>query len=123
MRTAEKLVGYEPWHMTRFAAATRNRYGKGSSYYVGTVVQEEAFYDLLIAEVLRAAAICPVVSPPRGVEVSVRQRRGRKYLFLINHTEVRQSVKVPAGRKELLTGALTEDKLTLDVFGVAVLKL
>jgi beta-galactosidase len=123
VRTAEKLVGYEPWHMTRFAAATRNRYGKGSSYYVGTVVQEEAFYDLLIAEVLRAAAICPVVSPPRGVEVSVRQTRGRKYLFLINHTEVRQSVKVPAGRKELLTGALTEDKLTLDVFGVAVLKL
>ncbi len=122
-RTAEKLAGYEPWHMKGFAAATRNRHGKGSAYYVGTVVQEDAFYDRLMGEVLRDAKIRPIVNPPPGVEVSVRQARGRKVLFLINHTETRQTVKVPAGRKELLTGALTQDKLTLDVFGVAAIKL
>jgi beta-galactosidase len=122
-RTAEKLAGYEPWHMKKFAAATRNRHGRGVAYYVGAVIQEESFYDALIADVLRAAAIRPVVTPPPGVEASVRQAGRRKYLFLLNHTERRQSVKVPADRKELLTGALTADKLTLDVFGVAVIEL
>ena len=109
--------------MRGFAAATRNCYGKGRAYYVGTVVQEESFYDLLIADMLHTAAIRPIVTPPPGVEVSVRQARGRKYLFLINHTELRQVVKVPAGRKELIADALTGDKLTLEVFGVAVIKL
>jgi beta-galactosidase len=123
VRTAEKLAGFEAWHMKAFAAATRNRFGKGTAYYVGTVVQEESFYDLLIAKVLRDAAIRPVVTPPPGVEVSIRQARGRKYLFLINHTEQAQAVKVPVGKKELLTKTLTKDTLTLDVFGVAVVKL
>lgn len=122
-QTAEKLAGYDSWHMRGFAAATRNCYGKGRAYYVGTVVQEESFYDLLIADMLHTAAIRPIVTPPPGVEVSVRQARGRKYLFLINHTELRQVVKVPAGRKELIADALTGDKLTLEVFGVAVIKL
>lgn len=120
---AEKLVGYESWHMKAFAAVTRNRYGKGAAYYAGTVVQEESFYDLLVAELLRAAAIHPVVKPPPGVEVSIRQARGRKYLFLLNHTESNQDVKVPAGRKELITGSTTKGDLRLGTFGVAVVRL
>lgn len=123
VRTAEKLVGYESRHMKAFAAATRNRYGKGAAYYAGTVMREEAFYDLLIAEVMRAAAIHPIVKPPPGVEVSVRQARGRKCLFLINHTEGDQTVKIPSGRKELITGATTKGEIKLGAFGVAVVKL
>ena len=122
-RTADTLAGFEPRHMRKFAAATRNRHGKGLAYYVGTVVQEDAFYDLLIAEILRAAAIRPIVKPPPGVEVSVRQGRGRRILFLINHTGMRQTVRVPSGRKELLTGRRTGDHLALDAFGVAVIRL
>ena len=64
-----------------------------------------------------------MVRPPLGVEVCVRQARGRKLLFLINHAETRQTVTVPAGRRELLSGVLTKDTLTLDVLGVAVIKL
>lgn len=123
LRAAKKLVGYEVWHMQEFAAATRNRYGKGSAYYVGTVVQEDAFYDILIKDALRTAGIHVVVSPPPGVEVSVRQAEDRRYLFLINHYETPQTVNVPDGCEELLTGKSTEDTLTLGVFGVAVIKL
>ncbi len=122
-RTAEPLAGYEPLHMKKFAAATRNRFGKGLAYYVGTVIREESFYDALIADALRSASVHPVVHPPAGVEASVRQGGGRKLLFLMNHTEARQQVKIPKGRKELLTGKTTGAELTLDGFGVAVLKL
>jgi len=105
--TAEALAVYEPWYLRKFAAATRNACGKGTSYYVGTIIKEPAFYDALIAEVLKAAKVRPAVRPPEGVEVSVRQGRGKRLLFVINHAEQRQSVTVPAGKTELLTGKRT----------------
>jgi beta-galactosidase len=120
---AEPLAGYEPRYMKKFAAATRNRYGKGTGYYVGTVVKEDAFYDALIADVLRTARVRPVVRPPAGVEVSVRQGRGRRLLFVLNHTEQPVTVAVPAGKRELLTGKKTGEALRLGVFGVAVVQL
>ncbi len=121
--TAEALAVYEPWYLRRFAAATRNSCGKGTGYYVGTIVKEPAFYDALIAEVLKAARVRPVVRPPAGVEVSVRQGRGKRLLFVINHTEQRQSVTVPAGKTELLTGKRTGGQLRLGRYGVAVIRL
>jgi beta-galactosidase len=120
---AEALARYEDWHMKPFAAATRNRFGRGTGYYVGTVIKEESFQDALIADVLRSARIRPPVAPPPGVEVSLRQGRGRKLLFLLNHTEGEQTVKVPAGRSELLTGKTTGAELTLETYGVAVIRL
>ncbi len=124
--TAEKadvLAAFEPWHMKKFAAATRNRHGKGTGYYVGTYIKEEAFYDALIADILRTARIKPVLVPPAGVEVSVRQGKGKKFLFLVNHTEEQKTVRLPEGRRELLTGRTTGSSLTLDAYGVAVVKL
>ena len=118
---ADVLAGYTDWHMRKFAAATRNAFGKGCGYYVGAVVAEPEFYDAIIADVLKTARVWPVVRPPAGVEVSVRQGKGAKLLFLINHTEQPQEVQVPAGKKELLTGKKTGDSLKLDRFGVAVI--
>ncbi|OPZ28242.1 MAG: Beta-galactosidase BgaA [Lentisphaerae bacterium ADurb.BinA184] len=122
-RKAEVLAGYERWHMKPYAAVTRNRFGKGTGYYVGTLCEEPAFYDALIADVLKRAAVKPVVAPPAGVEASVRQARGRRLLFLINHTEETKTVTVPAGGVELLTGRPSRGSLTLERYGVAVIKL
>lgn len=120
---AAVLAGYSQWHMKTFAVATRNRYGKGAGYYVGAVVKEPEFYDALIADVLKAARVKPLTRPPAGVEASVRQGGGRKLLFLINHTQTAQTVTVPKGKRELLTGKATGDSLRLETFGVAVIKL
>ncbi len=120
---AEVLARYEQWHLKPFAAATRNRFGKGAAYYVGTVVKDESFYDKLIADALAVTGVRPVVAPPPGVEVSIREGAGRKLLFLVNHTEQRQTVSVPAGVPELLSGAPTGDTVELDIYGVAVLRL
>lgn len=122
-QTAESLAGYEEWHMKPFAAATRNRFGKGTAYFVGTVVAEEAFYDQLIADMMHHAAVSAPLTPPPGVEVSMRQGNGKKLLFLLNHTEGVQTVPVPAGRAELLSGTTTGDSWSLDRYGVAVIEL
>src|SRR5690606_38974095 len=117
---AETLARYtEQWHMKPFAAVTRNRFGKGQGWYVGTVIEQESFYDALIARLLKDANIRPEVEPPNGVEVSVRQGQGRKLLLLMNHTGRPATVNVPEGKAELLSGGRTEKTLRLDRFGVA----
>lgn len=121
--TAEVLAGYGDWHMKTYAAATRNRAGRGTGFYVGCVVKEDAFYDAVMAQVLAAAQVTPLVRPPAGVEVSRRVGQGRDLLFVINHTEEPREVAVPAGKTELLSGAQTTDRLTLAAFGVAVIRL
>ncbi len=122
--SAEVLAGYDaPWHMTGFAAVTRNAYGRGWGYYVGTVIKEAAFYDQLMGDALAKAGVGSVVRPPAGVEVGVREGNGRRLLFVLNQTETTQTVAVPAGKTELLTGETTGPALTLERLGVAVVAL
>jgi len=120
---AEALAGYQPWHMQPFAAATRNRFGEGWGFYVGTLVKEDAFYDALTAELLLKAGIAPLLNPPAGVEVCVRSGEGRSLLFLINHTDEPRQVAVPSGVRDLLSGEISGDLWPLERYGVAVLKL
>ena len=122
-KKAEALATYDQWHLAKFAAATCNEFGKGAAYYVGTRIREPEFYDALIAHLLKRAGVRAIVQPPAGVEASLREGNGRKLLFLINHTEQKQTVRVPAGKLELLTETETTDTLELDRFGVAVIKL
>jgi len=120
---AETLASYEQWHMQPFAAVTRNRFGKGWGYYVGAVINESAFYDRLVADTLKSAGVQPIVSPPEGVEVSVREGAGKKLLFLVNHTEEKKTVPVPAGKQELLRGGNTKQAIELDRYEVSVIRL
>jgi beta-galactosidase len=122
-KTAEILARYKEWHMEPFAAATRNRFGKGVGYFLGTVIEQEGFYDLLVADILKSAGVTPPLTPPNGVEVSLREGSGKQLLFLVNHTEEEQSVDVVAGKMELLSGAKTTGTLVLDRYGVAVIQL
>lgn len=119
---AEALAFYDAWHLRGFAGLTRNRHGKGWGYYLGANVKEPAFYDALVAELLRTAKVRPLVKTPECVEVSVREGAGRKLVFLINHSEEAQSVDVPAGKTDVLSGKKTGVKLQLDRFGIAVLR-
>ncbi|GAI87594.1 unnamed protein product, partial [marine sediment metagenome] len=119
---AEVLADYDQWHMKPFAAVTRNSYGKGYGWYVGTVMKEDAFYDQLIAKLLTDAGIKPVINPPNGVEVSIRQGGGKKLLFLINHTEQTQMVNIPKGKLELLSQKKADRTIELGTYGVAVIR-
>jgi beta-galactosidase len=122
-QTAEVLASYREWHLEPFAAATRNRFGEGVGYFLGTVIEQEGFYDLLVADILKSAGVTAPLTPPDGVEVSLREGDGKQLLFLVNHTEEEQSVAVPAGKMELLTGTETTDTWVLDRYGVAVIQL
>ncbi len=109
--------------MQEFAALTRNSFGRGWGYFLGTVAAEPGFYDLLIADILQHASLKSYTGLPQGVEVSLRMGEDKQLLFIINHTEESQTVPVPKGKLDLLTGSTTNETITLDRFGVAVIQL
>ncbi len=121
--SAQRIAGYDQRHLRDYAAVTRNKFGKGVGWYMGTIVREPSFYDNLISQLLADANVKAVVQLPRGVEVTIRQGNGHRLLFLVNHTDREQRVIVPAGRSELLTKSKTTDTFVLDSFGVAVIEL
>jgi beta-galactosidase len=122
--SAKTIAEYtDQWHMKPFSAVTRNNYGKGKGWYVGTVIKEESFYDNLIARLLEDADIRPLLQPPNGIEVSIRQKHGKKLLFLINHTQQPKIVDIPRGGVELLNNNRVKKTLRLNKFDVAVILL
>jgi len=120
---AKVLAQYTDWHMSTYAALTKNKYGKGYAYYLGTIVREIEFYDMLISEILRKANIHPLVHLPAGVELSIREGKNKKIMFLINHTEEEKSVPIPDGKLELLSNKHTDKTILLDKYGIAVIKI
>ena len=119
---AEVLVKYLPTHMQDFAALTRKQHRKGCAYYLGTVFKEESFYDALVAALLKSARIAPVMAPPPGVEVSLREGSSGRFLFILNHTEEIQRVEVPIAAQDVLTRKEIVERVELEPYGVTLLK-
>lgn len=119
-RGAEVLAHHCAEHLEGFAAVTRCRFGQGTGYYVGTIVQEPEFYDRLVGDLLRSAGIRPPAAPPAGVEVSVRRGEGRTLLFLINHTAEAKAVPLSGAVRDLLTGQSHAEQILLARFDIAV---
>jgi beta-galactosidase len=99
--TAESIASYTGGPIAGSPAITRNRYGAGTSWYVGT--QLGAGLGAVLEQVLGEADVHPaVVGLPSGVEAVRRTGERHSYLFLINHTDA--DVSVPAAGVDLLTG-------------------
>ena len=120
---AQVMAHYDQPHLKQFAAVTRNQYGKGIGWYIGTIADETKFYDKLVASLLKDADIEPLIAPPSGVEVGIRASAKHELLFLVNHTDTEKSLNVPKGNRELLTDKPTGESLKLEPFGVAVIEL
>jgi beta-galactosidase len=85
LQGAEAVYVYEDDFYKGYPALTRNRYGKGTAYYV-CADAEEAFYEELMGEIVREDRIEPLVKGkiPEEVEVTSRQSSQHEYLFIQN---------------------------------------
>jgi beta-galactosidase len=123
--TAEVLATHVDGPVPGAPALTRNRYGAGTAWYVGTRLDEPGL-DGLLAEVCAAAGAEPVLAGVAtrahpGLE-AVRRRHpdGTGYLFLLNHAGT--VAFVPVAGTDLLTGRAVNGELRLSAGGVAVLR-
>lgn len=87
--TADTIAVYDSSFYKGKAAITRNRYGNGTAYYIGTVT-EKALYQRLVRDILTEAEIPFVEGLPDNVELSTRTGNGMTVRFLFNNTDKEQ---------------------------------
>lgn len=97
---AETLATYTDSFYSGKAAITRNSYGDGKVYYMGTV-GNKALYKDFIKEALFNAQIEFIQDLPEGVELSVREKKNLRFYFLFNNTEKHQRLMVRGREIEL----------------------
>lgn len=83
--TAEVLYKYNDKFYDDKAAITRNKYGKGCVYYIGTGANEDVL-DELYRDIIKDQAI-EYIDSPKGLELYMRKYKNKKYLFINNHTD------------------------------------
>lgn len=101
--TAETLMVYENHFYAGMPALLKNRYGKGTVYYL-CADAEQRLYDSFYPEILREAGVGSLLEGmriPGGLSVTSRENETYRYLILQNFSEEEQNVLCPAGEKIL----------------------
>ncbi len=100
-------------------AVTVNRFGKGAAY-TAAAGSEDEFTGHFCEDLIRKLKL----KPEAGIETppGVYARARGEYVFLMNFTDDRVSVKTGGGYLDLLSGGPAPETLALPVCGVAVLK-
>jgi len=81
---AKSISVYEKDFYQGTPVLTKNHYGKGTAYYVGTRSNAE-FYRHFLKNIFQEARVEPVMVTPEGVEAAVRENEKGRTLFLLNH--------------------------------------
>ena len=102
---AEALACYGQDFYADTPAVTKNSYGKGTVYYVGT--QPEACgLDKILDMVTAGAGVERLIDEDTPLEITKRVKDGNEFWFVLNLTgKPQQAPKAFAGETDILTGA------------------
>jgi beta-galactosidase len=121
--TAETLATYGKSYYAGGAAVTLNKFGRGRVYYVGTESPSSEFYDHLTRQMLEGAGVASGPHLPQGVELAVREKPGRKIVFLLNYSDGTAVVDMQQQSTNALTGTAEPSTVDLPAYSVTVLTL
>lgn len=99
---AEALSLYETDFYQSTPCITRNNFGDGIAYYIGTR-SNNAFYKEFLRVVCEEKNIKPLWKTPDGVEAVIRIKGGKNYIFLMNHAQDTKIVMAEDACTELLS--------------------
>ena len=125
----ESIFYYEDRYWSRYAAATRNQYGKGYAYYVGTVTGKETLKKILL-EAYQNLPEARTEGAKELLKFPLILRNGRTAAgvpihFLFNYSHKSQEIRNPfQSATDLLTGRQYQkgEKLFLSDWGSMILK-
>jgi beta-galactosidase len=120
--TAEVLATYSSSEHSGKAAITRNSFGKGKAIYVGADL-DPASLSRVLQTLAASAGVQSMMELPRGIEMTVRQGGGKRWIFLMNQKPEPQAVKLAKPGTDLLTGQARSGEIELSAYGVQVLRL
>jgi beta-galactosidase len=103
LEEAEQVSIYEDDFYIGTPVFTKNFFGNGTAYYVGTR-SNPAFYATFLKNIFTEAGVHPIMETPEGVEAAVRENEKGSVLFLLNHRSDSTEVVINKNYKNLLTG-------------------
>jgi beta-galactosidase len=118
---AESVAEYGRDYYKGMPALTRNRYGSGEAWYAATDPSRD-FVRRWIETMCEAKGIACLSDAPSTVEITRREKDGRTYTFIMNHSNDVQMI--PIGEKEqkdLLSGLIVHGDVELQPKGVMIL--
>lgn len=122
--TAEVLAAYADHFYQGTAAVTRHCYEAGICYYVGTVLQREAYISLA-EKILKEQRIQFDPDLPVGIEITERKKGTESWRFLFNNTDQIQewedSVVFQPGEGMQLVDGVIENPVRLQPFEMKIL--
>lgn len=117
---AESLGEYETDFYADEPAVTRNSFGNGSVYYVGTQLQKEG-KAYILGKVCEEAGVKSLTAEPTGLEIACRSKENRKLYFIMNFNSQQERIpKEFRGLQNLLTGKTITENDTLGQYGVCL---
>ena len=103
LEDAQEVSEYEKDFYRGTPVLTRNHYGNGTAYYVGTRSDAE-FYRHFLRNVFQEAGVMPVMDTPDDVEAAVRVNEKGSTLFLLNHGKESKTVVLDRDCRSLCDG-------------------
>ncbi|MDD4849298.1 MAG: beta-galactosidase [Gemmiger sp.] len=120
LQGAESLASYQADFYAGTPCVTKNRYGKGEAYYVGTQ-PEPCFLDELTGHIAQESGIAPLYAAEEGVELTLRVNEKAQTVFAINHSATAKTVDFGSEQlKNLLDDTLLTGRVTLQPNDVLV---
>jgi beta-galactosidase len=119
--TAKTVATYGKGYYAGKPAVTENQAGKGWVYYVGTESKSPFFYDRLVSLAATKSLLALNQKIPTGVEVAIRQKSGKKIVFVLNYTGTEQTVPLDQAYRNALTGKTESMDVQIPAYQVKIL--
>ena len=121
--TAGIVAAYEHPYWGQYAAVTRNDFGQGHAWYVGTMVEMETLKKYLRQAADDAGIAVPELRFPIVMRSGVNAA-GKTLRFILNYSSKPVTVPAPQRGADLLTGTFYQagERISLPDWGVCILE-
>mgnify|MGYP001046875379 FL=1 len=122
LECAKALASYEEDFYAGMPAASKNTYGKGTTYYIATRFEEEGLAKIL-DQAVQEAGVSSVIPEETGLEVVTRVSDTTRFYFVMNFTDEEQILPESlTGKKDMISQKMTEHGMKLKKWDVLLLE-
>lgn len=116
---AQTLSVYEKDFYQGMPVITKNQFGRGFAYYVGTRSNSE-FYHKFLENIFSEANIAETMVTPKGVEAAIRIKNDKEVLFLMNHNKESERFTLNDDYRDLLNEKDYQTGTSIEIEGRGV---
>ncbi len=119
---AEVLATYTSSYYAGTPALICNHFGKGEAYYFGGAFAEDTV-RIFLNKLGVSEPFGDLLRLPESCELAVREKEGRRYLFVLNYSAEQTEITLNKSLSNLLSEKREEGKITIEKYGVRVYKM